>query len=533
MLAVARACAPLPGCGGVGGGLVRLISSTPALSKEVHTHGTVKTALPERSLLVGAHKGAKGPVLTVQAQEVDKATKGELSRRLALSNMKGKEGEVRVFHLLSPEYPYQQVAVAGLGPKDQEDDGVDPHADTVRTAVAAGVQQLRTQGARVVEVDSMGDAQAAGEGAVLGLHTYDSLKASDKRNKALHIEPHNPNDRSGFNYGVALGKAQNLVRELMETPSNYLTPTLFAERAREALGKGRYEDQIDIREYDQGWARERKMGAFLGVAQGSTEPLRFLEIEYVRGVPKDTPPVVLVGKGITFDSGGISIKPSAGMGLMRGDMGGAANVVGALQGLTWLGIKARVIGVIPLCENMPSGKALKPGDVITASNGLTIEVDNTDAEGRLILADALTHAQETHKPRAMLSIATLTGAIDVALGQAATGVFTPSDDLWQKLQAAGYATGERLWRMPLYNHYKKQLDSHYADLCNVGGRSAGSCTAAAFLRHFATMKEYAHLDIAGVMHTSGPKPGMACAYLGKGMQGRPVRAIVKYVAGQF
>ncbi|KAG7221896.1 hypothetical protein INR49_016922 [Caranx melampygus] len=262
--------------------------------------------------------------------------------------------------------------------------------------------------------------------------------------------------------------------------------------------------------WSQAWIEEQQMGAFLSVSKGSEEPPVFLELHY-NGSPDSTQaPLLLVGKGITFDSGGISLKPSSSMDAMRADMGGAATVC-----------------LAPLCENMPSGKATKPGDVVTAKNGKTIQVDNTDAEGRLILADALCYGH-TFNPRAIVNVATLTGAMDVALGSAATGVFTNSDWLWEQLHKASVVTGDRVWRMPLFQHYTRQVtDSQLADLNNIGkySRSGGACTAAAFLREFVTAPHWAHLDIAGVMSNKDEIP-----YLRKGMSGRPTRTLVEFAA---
>jgi len=264
--------------------------------------------------------------------------------------------------------------------------------------------------------------------------------------------------------GLLLSRAQNFARELMETPSNLMTPTMFAERLTKRLSDV---EQVAVHARDQCWAEENKMGAFLSVGKGSAEPSVFLEMKYFGGEKKDSSPLVFVGKGVTFDSGGISIKPAAGMGQMKADMGGAATVSAAFEAIARLQVPINVTALIPLCENMPSGCANKPGDVVTARNGKTIEIDNTDAEGRLILADALCYASEL-KPMAIIDVATLTGAMDIALGQGATGVFTNSLTLWHQIFQAGFDCGERMWRMPLYKHYTEQIESDVADIRNTG-----------------------------------------------------------------
>ncbi|KAJ3260328.1 hypothetical protein HK103_000963 [Boothiomyces macroporosus] len=295
----------------------------------------------------------------------------------------------------------------------------------------------------------------------------------------------------------------------METPANYMTPTIFCEKATEFF-KGIPNVQVIIR--DRSWAEEQKMGAFISVSNGSSQPLKFLEIRY--------------NGGVTFDSGGISIKPSTGMAMMKGDMGGAAVVLSSLHGVASLGLPLNVVASIPLTENMPSGSATKPGDVVIASNGLSIEVDNTDAEGRLILADAIYYTAKTFKPHTLIELSTLTGAMDVALGTGYAGVFTNSDIVWEELLFAGLKTGDEFWRMPLSDVYAPQIKSKVADLKNVGGRGAGSCTAALFLKSFipeGSKVGFAHIDIAGVMHNEAPSD-----LLGAGMTGRPTRSIIEF-----
>lgn len=307
----------------------------------------------------------------------------------------------------------------------------------------------------------------------------------------------------------------------METPANHMTPTIFADTVKQRLGAA----NVEVVVHDEAWAKEKKMGSFLSVTNGSNEPARFLELTY-RG-SQDEQCVALVGKGITFDSGGISLKPSANMDQMRADMGGAANVVSTILALAQLKAPVHVKGFVPLCENMPSGTATKPGDVVYAMNGKSICVDNTDAEGRLILADALCYAS-TFNPKFILDIATLTGAIKVALGDCVSGVFSSNNKLWETIHEAGSQTGDRVWRMPLFKHYSDQMCDHNGyDLNNLGkGKGGGSCTAAAFLREFVPKgTPWLHVDIAGVMGDCSDQ-----SYTGsKGMSGRPMRTLVEFV----
>ncbi|HSG88928.1 MAG TPA: leucyl aminopeptidase, partial [Pseudomonadales bacterium] len=292
----------------------------------------------------------------------------------------------------------------------------------------------------------------------------------------------------------------------------------LGSRARELA---RRHKAVRARVMDEPEIKRLKMGAFLSVTRGSEQPPRLIVLEYRGGKPSEAP-VVLVGKGVTFDSGGISLKPGLGMDEMKFDMGGAASVLGSIEAIATIGAKMNVVGVIPACENMPSGRATKPGDIVTAMSGKTIEVLNTDAEGRLILCDALHYARR-FKPRAMVDIATLTGACVIALGAHCSGLFSNDDDLAKDLDAAGRRADDRAWHMPIAEEYTEQLKSNFADLANIGGREAGAVTAACFLGRFTEGVKWAHLDIAGTAWLSGAR---------KGSTGRPVPLLVDWLLGQ-
>lgn len=312
-----------------------------------------------------------------------------------------------------------------------------------------------------------------------------------------------------------------------------MTPTIFAERIVAAF-KNVPNTEVIVRDAD--WVRDQKMNLFLSVAQGSEQPLKFVEVHYHGAPDKDAAPLAFVGKGITFDTGGISIKPGAGMDLMRADMGGAAAAVASTLAIAQLGLPINVSTFTPLTENMPSGKATKPGDIFEARNGLTVQVDNTDAEGRLVLADAISYASDVYKPHTLVDIATLTGACVIALGDVYSGVFTETEELWQELKTASETEHDLCWRMPLADSFLPQISKTNADLVNTGGRPAGSCTAAIFLKQFVTGLEdrakgetakvrYAHIDIAGSMEAAS---NTINDYQGKGLTGRPVRALVEF-----
>uniref|UniRef100_A0A6Q2X0L3 Cytosol aminopeptidase n=1 Tax=Esox lucius TaxID=8010 RepID=A0A6Q2X0L3_ESOLU len=467
--------------------------------------------------------------LTEAAAGLDSVLSGKLTELLNISGPALKKGKNRIFYGLHEDFPC--IAVVGLGKSSLGvcgSESWDTCKENIRAAVAGGCRVLQDHSLAHIEVDGCGDSQAAAEGAVLGLFTYDDLKTKKKTKVTTQL--HGSGCVSGWQKGVLYGEGQNLARYLMEAPANHITPSVFADIITQRLTP--YAEQVTVHKrfihktcYFLEWIEEQKMGAFLSVSKGSEEPPVFLELHY-NGCPDNSQsPLLLVGKGITFDSGGISLKPSSGMDAMRADMGGAATVCSAIVTAAALKLPINIIGLAPLCENMPSGKANKPGDVVTAKNGKTIQVDNTDAEGRLILADALCYAH-SFNPRAIVNTATLTGAMDVALGSAAAGVFTNSDWLWEQIHKASVVTGDRVWRMPLFDHYTRQVtDCHLADLNNVGkySRSGGACTAAAFLREFVTAPHWAHLDIAGVMTNKDEVP-----YLKKGMSGRPTRTLIEF-----
>jgi leucyl aminopeptidase len=315
--------------------------------------------------------------------------------------------------------------------------------------------------------------------------------------------------------GLAIAHGMDLARDLGNLPGNVCTPTYLGERAL-ALGQEFPDIKATVMERKE--IEELGMGSFLSVTNGSEQPPRFIVFEY-RGSPRKQRPVVLIGKGITFDTGGISIKPAGDMDQMKFDMCGAASVFGVLRAVAELKAKVNVIGLVAACENMPSGRATKPGDIVKSMSGQTIEVLNTDAEGRLILADALTYA-ERYEPEAVVDIATLTGAMVVALGHVACGVFSNSDALARALVAAGEQAFDRGWQFPLWDDYQDALNSNFADFANVGSRAGGSITAACFLSRFARKFDWAHLDIAGIAYTEGKE---------KGATGRPVPLLTTWL----
>ncbi|MEN9887896.1 MAG: hypothetical protein RL758_2474 [Pseudomonadota bacterium] len=395
---------------------------------------------------------------------------------------------------------------------------------SVRKAVQAGVAQLKGVPVKSLIVRL---CQADGPAVACAVRTladatyiYTTTKSQAKprslRKVVLAVDDAQA-VRGTFEQAVAMVRGVELAKEWANRPGNHATPTMLAEAAVQLAKAPRITTEV----LGPKEVAKLGMGAFMAVAQGSEQPLRFIVLKY-KGVSKSNAPVVLVGKGITFDTGGISIKPAPEMDEMKFDMGGAASVLGTFAALAELQPAINVVGLIPSCENMPDGRAVKPGDVVTSMSGQTIEVLNTDAEGRLILCDALTYAQR-FKPRAVIDIATLTGACVIALGGVRSGVFANDDDLAAALLDAGQAVQDPGWRMPLDDEYAEGLKSNFADMGNVAGRQAGAVTAAKFLQKFVGEQRWAHLDIAGVAWKSGAA---------KGATGRPVPMLVQYLLDQ-
>ncbi len=405
------------------------------------------------------------------------------------------------------------------------------NARNVRTAVAAALGALKAHKTPQVLVclsllQPADAAQAASQlqAALLAcadaayVYSATKSKAPDPRpGRFLMGVVDAPALRPAFDKASALAQGIALAKEWGNRPANHATPVMLAAAAKElAKRPGIKAEVLGPKEVEK-----LGMGSFAAVAKGSEEPLRFIVLRHDGG-PKGEAPVVLVGKGITFDTGGISIKPAGEMDEMKFDMCGAASVLGTFRALADLRPKLNVIGLIPACENMPDGRAIKPGDVVTSMSGQTIEILNTDAEGRLVLCDALTYA-ERFKPRAVVDIATLTGACVVALGGVRSGLFSSDDTLAQDLMAAGDAAQDLCWRLPLDDEYAEGLKTNFADVANVAGRAGGAVTAAKFLQRFASKFNWAHLDIAGTAWKGGAA---------KGSTGRPVGLLVEFVLSQ-
>ena len=455
---------------------------------------------------------------------VDRACGSRLSRLIAAEHFSGAAGRSMVAHAL-PGLAAARVVLMGVGKPGTLD------AAGARKALSSALGTIRSTGTTDAVVLTEGMAVKDRDGAWLlrqlgmlaetGGYRYSRTLSKPEpaprlARLAVGLDTKPPRALSvALSEGGAIGRGMNLARELGNTPANICTPTHLAEQAR-ALA--RRHTRLRCRVLDEKQMLALGMHSLLSVTAGTREPARLIVLEY-RGGTKDERPYALVGKGITFDSGGISLKPGAGMDEMKFDMCGAASVLGTMQALAETAPAMNVVAVVAACENMPSGSATRPGDVVKSMAGITIEILNTDAEGRLILCDALTYVKR-FQPRSIVDIATLTGACVVALGKHATGLFSNDDALAAELLAAGNEAHDRAWQMPVWDDYQEQLKSNFADVANIGGPNAGSVTAACFLSRFTTGEKWAHLDIAGTAWEQGAA---------KGATGRPVGLLLRYL----
>ena len=473
-------------------------------------------------IVVGVFEGRR---LTPAAKAIDATSRGHIAEVLKSGDLEGKVGATLLLHKV-PRVGADRVLLVGLGRER------DLAESQFRAALAAAVRALRGTGSAEVTFPLTAPVKGRdigwlAEQAVIavkdGTYRFDRMKSKPAESKRairkVTFVVANKGDvalvERGVARGEAIGEGVALAKDLGNLPGNICTPTYLAEQAQELAKRHGMKAQILERK-----DMERLgMGCFLAVAQGSRQPPKLIVVEY-HGGAKNAAPIALVGKGITFDTGGVSIKPAPEMDEMKFDMCGAASVLGALRAAALMRLPINIVGVIPATENMPDGNAIKPGDIVTTMSGQTVEILNTDAEGRLILCDALTYV-EKYKPAAVIDIATLTGAMVIALGHVATGMFSNSDSLAREVIDAGNASWDRAWHMPLWDDYQDMLKSNFADFPNIGTRAGGSITAACFLARFTKSYPWAHLDIAGTAWKSGAD---------KGATGRPVALLSHFLA---
>ncbi len=490
---------------------------------------SIKPLTPGRNAcgctVVGVYAGRK---LSEAATALDRAAKGYLRRLLERGDMEGRLGTTLLLHDV-PGVASARVLLVGLGPEDEFGERQFTRAVSAAVGAISGTGTADAElhlaelpaGRRDIEW-RMTQAACAARIAVYRFEQMKSKPAKDApklRRVVISVKTQKDAKAAarGLAQGLALAHGVGLARDLGNLPGNVCTPSYLAERARELARHYRMKIQV----------LERKdmaklgMNTLLSVAAGSSQPPKLIVLEYRAG-PKSGKPVVLVGKGVTFDTGGISLKPAPEMDEMKFDMSGAGSVLGTLKAVAEMKLPVNVVGIIPATENMPGGRATKPGDIVTSMSGQTVEILNTDAEGRLILCDALTYA-ERYEPAAVIDIATLTGACVIALGHVVSGLFANDDALAREVLAAGESVGDRAWQLPLHEDYQEQLHSNFADFANIGGRPAGAVTAACFLSRFAKKYKWAHLDVAGTAWKSGKD---------KGSTGRPVPLLTQFLIGR-
>lgn len=466
-----------------------------------------------------------------ELQKSVKLINGRLSNKIIKiiedGEFKGKINQISLLHTIG-EIPAKRILLAGLGKKKEFS------IDRIRQAMGCASKYLRRIGVKKITTllyrdglsgMSVSDyAQAVVEGAILGLYQFNEYRTQNldeirEITELIVVGEDNIDEiKKGAKIGEIIAHATNFARDLVNHPSNYVTPRKMAEAAKDIAR----EYGLICKILDRTDMEKLGMGGLLGVSKGSQEPPKFIILEY-QGTTKKMNPIALVGKSITFDSGGISLKPSEKMEQMKDDMSGGASVLGCMLAVARLKVPVNIVGLLPATENMPSGSAIKPGDVLKTMSGKTIEVISTDAEGRMILADALTYATR-YKPAAIIDLATLTGACVIALGNFAIGLMGNNNELIGRIKKAGELSGERVWELPLWEEYSEQIKSDIADMKNVGGRAAGTITAGAFLSKFVEDYPWVHLDIAGTSWNESDRP-----YITKGGTGIGVRLLTQFL----
>lgn len=460
--------------------------------------------------------------------ELDEVFQNKISNLYSENEIRGKLGEITIIHNFV-DFSAERLVIVGLGKLEEFD------ADVVRKVSSSVLNRLNGINLKQVSFSLIGSdligifnsAKSITEGSLLGLYRFEKYKSkptgvSIKSIDLIGFGIENENQvQDAVNQGEIIAESVNLSRNLSNEPSNKMTPSVLADIATDIASK----EGFDIEVFDEKDISDFGMGALIGVASGSIEKPKFIVLKYF-GKDKKSSPLCFIGKGITFDSGGISLKPAMNMGDMKGDMAGGASVISAIQAIAKLKLKINLIVIVPATENMPGGSAQKPGDVVTAMNGTNIEIDNTDAEGRLVLADAVCYARTIGVSK-IIDVATLTGAIRVALGTNYAGVFGNDDELIKNIIDSGKVVGEKIWKLPVDHDYDHQYKSQIADFKNTGGRDAGSITGAQFIGEFAGETPWAHLDIAAISRTNSDK-----FYNRKGATGFAVRTLIEF-AGSF
>ncbi|KAH8235088.1 hypothetical protein KR032_008756 [Drosophila birchii] len=485
-----------------------------------------ETVSMTRGLVVGLYQkeGDNGPKLSSSGQKINDRLNGKLAKLICESKISGHLGRGKVFNNVDAEF--KSVAVVGAGIEGigfNELEMLDEGMENVRVAAGIGARSLQEIGCTEVFVDSMDYPEQAAEGAALAVWRYINKSSKRPQPRIPVLNMFDGHDIESWTRGIFKAEAQNLARRLGDTPANCMTPTLFAQAAVDALCPCGM--TVEIRTMD--WMEFQRMHSFLMIAKGSCEPPVLLEIAYC-GTSPDDKPVLFLGKGITFNSGGINMKKCRDMDEYRASMSGAAACVAMMRCVAALSLPINITCIIPLCENMPSGMSCKPGDVVTLLNSKSLAVEDVDKAGVVALADPMIYGQATYKPRLVVDVATLGTGVKKAFGGGATGIFSNSHYIWKQFQSAGAVTGDRVWRLPLWHYYKKQVtDNLCYDISNTGRGLASSCLAAAVLHELVPCVDWAHLDTRGTGLQS--MYGLIPYLTKKTMTGRPTRTLVQFL----
>lgn len=479
-----------------------------------------------KGVVIGLYKaeGEKDPMLTENGEKFDDQIGGKISELVRETSLTGELGIGKLFNNIDKEFT--NVAVVGCGAEGagiNEEEMIDEGMENTRVAAAVGSRALQMQGCQVVFVDGMEHPEQAAEGAAMAVWRYNMNRRKNHRMAIPKLELYGSSDRDSWTRGLFKAESQNLARRLADTPSNQMTPSVFAQAAVDALCPCGV--SVEIRSMD--WIEEMKLNSFIAIAKGSCEPPLILEIAYVGASPEDKP-ILLMGKGLTFNSGGICLRDKKRLDEYRASVSGAAVVVAAIRAAAALSLPINLTALLPLCENMPSGMAVKPGDLIYLLNGQSFCIKNPALAGVVTLADPLLYAQAHFKPKMVVDVGTFATGIQYGLGASATGLWTNNKDLWKQFEKAGCTTGDRMWRMPLWKYFKSLIEPNMTyDICNQGKGPASSCLAAAILHRCVPCLDWVHLDNRGT--------GMMCehgtpAYLLKSrMSGRPTRTLIQFL----
>ncbi|XP_037927413.1 cytosol aminopeptidase-like [Teleopsis dalmanni] len=479
-----------------------------------------------KGLVLGVYtgEGEQEPKLSVTAEKFNDRVNGKIVQLVREWNITGDVGKGKVFNNIDPEF--RSIAVVGVGEQNvgfNEMEIIDEGMENVRIAAGVGARSLQYQGCSHIYIDDLEYPEQAAEGASLAIYRYNEYKLEKHRTLSPLLHLYDSSDVDAWTRGLFKAEAQNLARRLTDTPANRMTPMHFAQSAVDALCPCGV--TVDVQSME--WIELQRLNSFLMIAKGSCEPPVLLEINYCGTSPEDKP-ILLFGKGITFNSGGLCLRSRRGMAEYRGSMAGAAVVVATIRAAAALSLPINVTGVIPLCENTPSGMAAKPGDVVALLNRKTLSMRDADKAGVVVMADPILYAQAAYKPRLVVDIATLSKGVGQALGGSATGLFTNSNFIWKQFQKAGTITGDRMWRLPLWNYFKKLVTNNKSfDVSNDGTGPASACLAAAILHEFVPCLDWVHLDIRGVGMLT--KFGTMPYLLKDRMTGRPTRTVIQFL----